>query len=129
MASGTGVEGKGQMEYLKRRASIWLLGFALLSAGCHQGGSRAAPEPQAETRLKVENRNFLDMNVYVWGGGQRIRLGFVPGLSTQTFTIPSHLVRGTPLQFEMHPIGGRSNPRTETISVQPGDEVSLLITP
>jgi hypothetical protein len=117
------------MEYRKRRTSIWLLGFALLSTGCHQGGSRAAPEPQEQTRVRVQNQNFLDMNVYVLGGGQRIRLGMVPGLSTQTFTIPSYLVRGIPLQFELHPIGGRTNPLTETISVHEGDEVSLLVPP
>jgi len=116
------------MEYLKRRASIWILAL-LLSAGCHQGANQAAPEPQAETTVKVDNRNFLDMNVFVLGGGQRVRLGFVPGLSTQVFKIPSYLVRAAPLQFELHAIGGRTNPRSETISVQPGDEVSLMIPP
>jgi hypothetical protein len=121
--------GKGQMEYLKRRASIWIFAVALFSAGCHQGANQSTPDPQAETRVRVENRNFLDMNVYVLGMGQRIRLGLVPGLSTQVFTIPSYLVRSAPLQFELHPIGGRTNPRTETISVQPGDEVSLMIPP
>jgi hypothetical protein len=117
------------MEYLKRRASIWLLAFALLSAGCHHGANQASPEPEAVTRVRVENRNFLDMNVYVLSGGQRVRLGQVPGLSTQVLTIPSYLVRSAPLQFELHAIGGRTNPRTETISVQPGDEVSLMIPP
>jgi len=33
------------------------------------------------------------------------------------------------LQFELHPIGGRGNPRTETISVPPGDEIDLTIPP
>ena len=66
-----------------------------------------------------------------WLGARttRIRLGTVPGLSTQVFTIPAHLVRNPPLQFEVHGIGGLSNPRTETISVQPGEEITLTIPP
>jgi hypothetical protein len=116
------------MEYVAKRASILLLAAAL-SAACHHGGYQAPPEPRTDTRLRVQNQNFLDMNVYVLSGSQRIRLGTVTGLSTQVFTIPPDLVRGPPLRFEVHPIGGRSNPRSETISVQPGDEVQLTIPP
>ena len=88
------------------------------------------PEPQAPTTLKVRNQNFLDTDVFVLREGQRIRLGMVAGLSSQAFTIPADIVRSSPqLRFELHPIGGRGNPRTETISVQPGDEVELTIPP
>jgi hypothetical protein len=70
------------------------------------------------------------MDVFVLRGGQRIRLGMVAGLSSQVFTIPADIVRSSPqLQFELHPIGGRANPRSETISVRPGDEVSLIVPP
>ena len=120
------------MEYAERRASIWssaLLTVALLSAGCGHAMRSAPREPELRTTVRVQNHNFLDMNVYVLQGGQRIRLGTVPGLSTQVFTIPAHLVRNPPLQFEVHGIGGRGNPRTETISVQPGEEIQLTIPP
>src|SRR6266511_1612647 len=91
---------------------------------------RSAPEKQAETTVRMENRNFLDMNVDVLQNSQRIRLGMVAGLSTQVFTIPGYIVRGSgQLQFELHPIGGRGNPRSESISVRPGDEVSLIVPP
>ena len=106
-----------------------LLAVALLSAGCGHAFKSGPREPEPRTTLRVENQNFLDMNVYVLPGGQRIRLGTVPGLSTQVFTIPAYLVRGSPLQFEVHPIGGLGNPRTETISVQPGEEIRLTIPP
>ncbi|HEY3222089.1 MAG TPA: hypothetical protein VGJ80_15260 [Gemmatimonadales bacterium] len=106
-----------------------LLAVAVLSAGCHHAVNSGPPEPQPQTTVKVQNQNFLDMNVYVLQGGQRIRLGTVTGLSSQVFTIPAYIVRGSPLQFEVHPIGGRTNPRTETISVQPGDHVELTIPP
>ena len=107
-----------------------LLALALLNAGCSHGARSGSPEPQARTTVKVDNRNFLDMNVFVLRFGQRIRLGTVTGLSSQVFTIPPDIVRSSPqLQFELHPIGGRTNPRTETITVQPGDEIELTIPP
>ncbi len=120
------------MEYGERKASTMrgaLLIVALLSAGCGHA-VRSAPDPQAETTVRVENRNFLDMTVYVLQNSQRIRLGMVAGLSTQVFTIPGYIVRGAgQLQFELHPIGGRGNPRSESISVRPGDEVTLIVPP
>jgi hypothetical protein len=121
------------MEYVQRKASTMrgaVLGLALLSVGCHHGATPGSPDPQAQTTLRVQNRNFLDMDVFVLRGGQRIRLGMVAGLSSQVFTIPADIVRSSPqLQFELHPIGGRANPRSETISVRPGDEVNLIVPP
>ena len=121
------------MEYVEREPSTIrsaLLALALLSAGCSHGVKSGPPEPQPRTTVKVDNRNFLDMNVFVVRFGQRIRLGTVTGLSSEVFTIPPDIVRSSPqLQFELHPIGGRGNPRTETISVQPGDEIDLTIPP
>jgi hypothetical protein len=107
-----------------------LLALALLSAACSHTARSGTPEPQAKTTVRVRNQNFLDMDVFVLQGGQRIRLGMVAGLSTQVFTLPDYVLRGSQqLQFELHPIGGRANPRSETISVQPGDEVELTIPP
>src|SRR5207249_3655124 len=82
------------------------------------------------TAVKVQNQNYLDMDVFVVRGGQRIRLGMVTGLSTHLFMLRPEVVgTGTDLQFEFHPIGGRANPRTERIMVQPGDVIELTIPP
>ena len=86
--------------------------------------------PRAEVALNVDNQNFLDMNVYLVRGGQRIRLGTVPGLSSRTIMLrPEYVGYGADLQFELHPIGGQGNPITESISVHPGDVISLRIPP
>ena len=101
----------------------------LISLACHRGA--VAPiNPQAEVALNVDNQNFLDMNVYLIRGGQRIRLGTVPGLSKQILMVKPELIGyGTEVQVEVHPIGGRGNPISETISVKPGDVIQLTIPP
>ena len=106
-----------------------LFALALLTAGCSHAGQSGSPEPQPRTTVKVENHNFLDMNVFVLQGGQRIRLGTVNGLSTAVFTIPDYVARSTSVRFELHPIGGRTNPRSESISVQPGEQIVLTVPP
>jgi hypothetical protein len=42
---------------------------------------------------------------------------------------PEMIGYGTELRFEVHPIGGRSNPITETMTVHPGDVIQLTIPP
>jgi len=106
-----------------------LLLLGLLTAGCHRGN--VAPiNPQAEVAVKVDNQNFLDVNVFIIQGGARIRLGTVPGLSSRILMVrPEQIGYGTELQLEVHPIGGRGNPITETITVHPGDVIQLTIPP
>src|SRR5205085_12622007 len=74
--------------------------------------------------------NCLDMAVFIIRGGQRLRLGMVSGLSSRILMVRPELIGyGTEVQFEVHPIGGRGNPITETISVRPGAVIHLLIPP
>ena len=103
--------------------------LALVALACHHGA--VAPiNPQAEVAVTVENQNFLDMNVFLIRGGQRIRLGTVPGLTSRILMVRPDLIGyGTELRFEVHPIGGRSNPISETITVRPGDVIQLTIPP
>jgi hypothetical protein len=95
-----------------------------------RGGARPARAPQEATTVRVQNQSFLDMNVYVVRGGVRARLGTVSGNSTARFTIPvSYVQTLTPLRFLADPIGARSAPVSEEITVSPGDEVTLTIPP
>lgn len=112
------------------RRSLMPLGLMLLAAVCGRARTSEEPAPQAETAVRVVNQSYLDMNVYVVRGGQRLRLGTVTGLSTQVFMLrPDMIGPAAEVQFEVHPIGGRGNPRTERITVYPGDVVELMIPP
>lgn len=108
---------------------VLFLALALSAAAC--GGRRnqgpARPEPP-RTTVRVQNQNFLDMNIYVLNGSQRVRLGTVSGVSTRVFTIPSNLVFGmASLRFQADPVGSNQQPISQEITVRAGDQVQLTI--
>jgi hypothetical protein len=80
------------------------------------------------TVLVVRNDSYLDHNIYLLQGSQRIRMGTARGLATTRFTIPRQYVFGvSTLQFLADPIGGNVSPVSVRIKVSPGDEVHLQI--
>jgi hypothetical protein len=107
-----------------------LAGGAVVGATACYGKGKNAPVPVERTTLVVENRAFLDHDIYVVRSGQRIRLGTVTGNSKATFTIPASVVGAvTSLRFIADPIGAPRQPVTEEITVSPGDRVVLTIPP
>ncbi len=116
---------------LHRGALAALIGSLALAMACMRNTQEElSAEPIPPTYVKVENRAFLDMNVYVFRSSQRVRLGMANGNSTVRFVIPSSLLFGsTPLRFLADPIGGNRTPTSQEISVSPGDEVQLVIPP
>jgi hypothetical protein len=99
------------------------------AAACHRPAV-ASVNPQAEVAVSVNNQNFLDADIFIVRGTQRIRLGMVPGLSSRVLMVRPELIGYTQdVRFEVHQIGGRGDPITETISVRPGDVVHLTIPP
>jgi hypothetical protein len=78
--------------------------------------------------LVVRNDSYLDYNIYLVQGSQRVRIGTARGLTSTRLTIPSQYVFGVSvLQFIGDPIGGTVTPVSERITVTPGDEVHLQI--
>ena len=117
--------------WLHRGALAALISSLTLASAC-MGNTQEelAAEPVQPTYLKVENRAFLDMNIYVYRSSQRTRLGMANGNGTARFLIPAGLLFGaTPLRFLADPIGGNRVPISEEITVAPGDEVQLVIPP
>jgi hypothetical protein len=120
---------------MRRTFRTALLPLALLAvpiAGCHHTPKNGAAARQQDEQItvRVENQNFADMTIYVIQSGQRVRLGLANGNSTARFKIPRSMIFGlSQLQFQAHPIGGRGDPISETITVSPGDTIRLVIPP
>jgi hypothetical protein len=116
------------------KASLFAVA-ALALAACSHSAPASQPEPQSQTNagaasVKVENLSVVDMDVYVWSNGQRVRLGMVSGGETHTFPLSAAVIQVSPnVRFELRPIGGGRSPRTQTITVMPGDQVELQIPP
>ena len=110
--------------------SFALAAIACLGAACASSG-RLPPPAQERTVLKVENRGFPDMNVFVVPEtSTSIRLGTVTGNSIGYFVLPEHILRGSrAMRFQARPIATQRGPVSEEIMVTPGDTVTLVIPP
>jgi hypothetical protein len=102
-------------------------------AACHHTATPGRDDngPQAESRVRVENQAFLDMNVYIISStGGRQRLGTVTGNTTQEFPIPAYIIGpANSVRFLVEPIGSNRAPISNSLSVQPGQTVTLTIPP
>lgn len=121
------------MHPLARRV-VPTLALALAAAApvtaCARGKVPEAPSPETAATLRVENRSFADMVIYlVSSGGMRQRLGMVTGNSTARFTLPGTATSFGNVRFLADPIGSRRTPISEEIAVHGGDEVVLEIPP
>lgn len=106
-----------------------LIGMTMVFAAC--GPRRAVTDdPTEATVLVVKNDSYLDHNIFLLQGSQRIRLGTARGLTSTRLTIPRQYVFGvTALQFLADPIGGTVTPVSERVNVTAGDEIHLNIRP
>jgi len=110
------------------RSTVLAASLALSFAACASNKYSQRQQDQAPTTLVVRNDNFLEHNVYLLYGGQRIRIGTARSNTTSKFVIPPQYVFGvTSLQFLLDPIGSRATPVTDQVSVSPGDEVDITI--
>ncbi|HSJ05516.1 MAG TPA: hypothetical protein VK936_02365 [Longimicrobiales bacterium] len=110
---------------------LLLLAMALTATACATRGDAAEHEQERSAPLRVENRSWSDMRVYVLTtAGQRTRLGTVNGSSTSTLRIPASIVSGgRELVFEVDPVGSRATATSFSIFVRPGETVTLTIPP
>jgi hypothetical protein len=114
---------------MKKLSLLVVLLLGIVLAGCSVPNRTGSPrETPPTTNVRVENRNFLDMTVYVLQGTRRVRLGTATGVSTTVLRIPDNLLFGTTsLRFQMDPIGGNATPISHEVATQPGDEIILII--
>jgi len=114
-----------------RRAPFFaLLCVIVLTAACALPRARQTSS-EDEAHVRVQNRGWVDMTVYVVEGGTvRRRLGVAPATGSTTFLLPPEMVgSGRDLQFHLDPVGARGNSTTRRIFVGPGETVVLLVEP
>ena len=114
-----------------RSVRVFALLFAtLLLADCASARGGAVVDGESAT-LRVQNRAYTDMTIYVvLGGADRRRLGVASSVGTSTMNIPASIIGdGRELQFLADPVGARGSATTRRIWVYPGEEVTLEIPP
>ena len=115
---------------MRFRGRWCVIALAVLLAACSRHHVPREDPRLMRTTITVENQDFYDMTVYAVVNGQRDRLGIAPGNHTTELTIPSYLLNGVAqLRFVCDPIGGGRTPVTEEITVNPGDQLMMIINP
>ena len=103
---------------------------ALGTAGCVGKGRNAPTTPQQFASVRVNNRAFIDVDVFALNGSTRARLGSVSASGTGTFRIPAAVVgTGRDLRFMVDPIGSSRQGLSFNIYVRPGERVTLTVPP
>lgn len=105
------------------RVLLATLALATIAA-CGGRSSRRANDNFPPVTVHVMNQNFNDVTVYfVWGGGDRRRLGVVNGHGQATFTARW---QAPTVQVEVDVLAG-SRYRGERFTANPGDEFIIEI--
>lgn len=110
-----------------RRIALALL-LTAVATSCARPLGSGGDVASGTATVRIENRAFLDVNVYASRSGQRIRLGTVTGNTTQVLPVPKSFVgTGVPVRFQADFIGSNKAPVSEEIVIWEGDEVQLTI--
>lgn len=112
---------------------FFLVLFAAFAIGCARSGKAGVDAPTIEflsdVPVEVENRNFLDLTVYLLQQGNRQRLGTITGSSTGTLLIPKKFLRGYAgdLRFMGDRVGSAEAIVSDAINIRPGEHVHWVI--
>ena len=83
---------------------------------------------QQYEQVRVQNDNWLDVNVYILSfSGIRQKLGFARSMTSITFTIPSNFGNGASVYLHVDPIGSEDIFETDQFSVSPSQVVILKV--
>jgi hypothetical protein len=109
------------------RLGAMLATVPVLIGSCTPKAGSTTPETP-QTSVRVVNRNFLDMDIYVLISGEPSRLGTVTGLTTQVLALPSGFVQApTEVRFRASPVGSRASALSMGVYATPGDTLQLEI--
>lgn len=117
---------------LRTKLTLLMLsaGISMGAIACGGNAPAGQVDPATPSVLSVENQSLNDMRIYVWRGGQRIRLGTVNTGQTADFKLPRAVLAGAAsVRVLAEPIAGRRASISEEIMIQPGDKISMRILP
>ena len=115
---------------------IGLLGLAALAAACSTARKPevgAAPieadSTSGSVKVRIDNQNYADMNIYLLNNGVRMLVGTAQGLSNTTLTLPSGAAGGNGWKVRLlaDPVGGADIITTGSLLVAPGESVYWTI--
>lgn len=95
--------------------------FVLTAASCSHGRKTQSSQlASGPVSVRVENHNWVNVNVYVLHGGQRTRLGMATGSKTTDMTIPYWIVgQATSIQLQGDAVGSSDRVTTTAVIVRP----------
>lgn len=115
------------------RPSLLLL--LLATVACASGGTSNTGDTSTTTepggQLRIENRTNRDMDIFIRPQARgSVRVGFVPGGETATFTLSPALISGaSSFRIEARPLGGGDPTLSEPYNARVGEEVFWSIPP
>jgi hypothetical protein len=123
------LEGRGS----RMRARDFVIGLSLAlvtgiaaSACARTNEAAGTVVPANVVGLRVQNNNFLDVDVYAVSQGVPTRLGTVTGNSTRDFVVDGSLVTQD-FRVIATPIGARGQASTGAIIVSPGQTIEFTV--
>lgn len=104
----------------------------IATAACHHAASPAhsgiSSVAAERSTVRVENKNWLDVVVYVEHEGQRQRLGTVTATSTASFTLRPTMIGGFgDIQLIANAIGSHATTTTGRLTIKPGMHIDWTL--
>jgi hypothetical protein len=116
------------MRSISMRVLTIVCALSLILGSCTPISQKDGERDEGRTRVKIDNRNVMSMTIFVVRRGQEFRIGFVPGQSKETLTIPNDLIPvPTTLQLLANPVGSNASPISREFFVSPGDTIEMVI--
>ena len=105
---------------------------ALACSTPRQNLAEDEPAPAQSDRqgfsLVINNRHYLDVNVFVQHDGQASRLATVTGSSSTAMVVPAWMLgKSGVIRLIAEPVGDHSSYSTESLVIQPGQMVELNV--